>query len=190
MTLPFDIPDRNKRKYQCFVCGKLYEDFIEYKDHIIENHEEGREYVVCPLERCQAPVRDMKMHFKARHPSEDFRRVTGPTRALIWKDFSPRGKGKTRKPKFRSGKHTSTKTGRVLQYRSGMEKQVFELLDQDKEVVDYQAEPFEIDYTHQGKLHKYIPEHDNLHHLSDHLRLGIFLLSGRANLSDYRSDHI
>jgi hypothetical protein len=30
MTLPF-VPENNKRKYQCFVCGVVFEDFEEFK---------------------------------------------------------------------------------------------------------------------------------------------------------------
>jgi len=70
MTLPFSKD--NSRKWQCFVCGKSHNDFESFKAHIIEKHDEGREYVVCPLERCGAPVRDGRLHFKHKHPNEKF----------------------------------------------------------------------------------------------------------------------
>ena len=158
MSIPFEVPDKNKRKYQCFVCGKLFDNYPEYKEHVVEKHEEIREYILCPLARCQAPVRDLKLHFKVHHRTEDFKKVKGPTRSLIWKDFTPKGRGKTRKPKFRQGSYTSTKTGRELHYRSGWEEQVYQLLDQDKEVVDFVAEPFQFDYIHKGKARKYTPD--------------------------------
>ena len=147
-----------KKKYQCFVCGQLFEDFGEFKEHIINKHEEGREYVQCPLQRCLAPVRDLRLHFRAIHPSEDFKKVTGPTRAIIWKDFSPRGKAKTRKPKFRQGKYVSTKMNKAFTYRSGWECTVYECLDIDNDVMGFEVEPFEIDYIHKGKAHKYLPD--------------------------------
>jgi hypothetical protein len=153
MTLPFETP--GGRKFQCFVCGQLFEDWLEYKSHIIDSHEEVREYVLCPLKRCGAPVRDLKLHFKVKHPTEDFKKVTGPTRALIWKDH---GGKKTKKPKFRQGKHFSTKMQKYFTYRSGWEKTVFELLDLDKEVRGYDVEPFQVDYIHKGKTHKYTPD--------------------------------
>ena len=157
MTLPFDTPDKNKRKYQCFVCGVMFVDFSEYKEHIREEHEEGREYVLCPLGRCGAPVRDLKLHFKVKHPSETMPKK-GQLKAMIWKDFGPKGKGKTRKPKFRTGWHQSTKTKKTFNYRSNYEKKVYEYLDEDKEVMSYEAEPFAIDYIHKGTVHKYTPD--------------------------------
>lgn len=47
----FDVDDKNARKYQCFVCATQFLDFDEYKKHIIDSHDEGRDYVKCPLER-------------------------------------------------------------------------------------------------------------------------------------------
>jgi hypothetical protein len=66
----FQDENKNKRKFTCFVCGRVFTEFEEFKNHIIEKHEEGRDYVICPLERCKTPVRDIKMHFKVKHPSE------------------------------------------------------------------------------------------------------------------------
>jgi len=153
MTLPFE--NSKGRKFQCFVCGRLFDEWIEYKAHIINTHEEIREYIICPLKRCGAPVRDLRLHFKVRHPTEDFKKVTGPTKAIIWKDF---GGKKTKKPKFRQGKHLSTKMNKYFTYRSGWEKTVYELLDVDKEVRAYEPEPFQIDYIHKGQAHKYTPD--------------------------------
>lgn len=158
MTLPFDIPEKNQRKYQCFVCGVMFTDFVEYKEHIVENHEEGREYVLCPLERCGTPVRDLKLHYKVKHPSEKLPKK-GMMRAIIWKDFSPRRmKGKTKKPQFREGHYESTKMGRSFHYRSGYECRVYECLDSLIEVEAFAPEPFKIGYTHQGEKHEYIPD--------------------------------
>ena len=61
-----DAGIRGKRKWQCFVCGKQYKNFETYKEHIIDKHEEGREFIICPT--CGAPVRDIRAHFRAKHP--------------------------------------------------------------------------------------------------------------------------
>lgn len=162
--MQFDIPDKSKRKYQCFVCGEQFTDFIGYKEHITDKHEEGKDYVLCPLKRCGAPVRDLKLHFKTKHPSEKLPQK-GMMRAMIWKDISPRkatkdGKPvmKTRKPKFRKGEYESIKMGRNFTYRSGYECTVYELLDNWVEVIAFAAEPFKIPYVFEGKPHTYTPD--------------------------------
>jgi len=154
MTLPFDN-NPSKRKHQCFVCGVMFEELEQYKDHILEEHEEGREYIKCP--RCGYPVRDLKLHYKVKHPGCPLPQ-SSMMRAIIWKDFSPNKKGKTRKPKFREGWHESTKMGKRFYYRSGYEKDVYECLDKWEKVIAYSAEPFEISYVHEGEPHRYIPD--------------------------------
>lgn len=171
MTLPFEQEneeEKNKRKYQCFVCGRLFPEFWEFKDHILQNHEEGREYIICPLERCGAPVRDMRMHFKVKHPSEKMP-TKGMMKALVWKDFGS-GRKKTNKPKFRQGWHSSTKMNRDFYFRSSYEKKVYECLDEDTDVMAYEVEPFEIPYIHKGHAHKYTPD-ILVHYLNGHKAL-------------------
>ena len=145
-----------KRKWQCFVCGKVYQEYAEYKDHIITEHDEGREYLSCPA--CEAPVRDIKMHFKAKHKSRAM--PTGVQMKVgIWHDFRPGGaKKKTRKPKFRSGEFVSDKSGCMIPYRSGMEEEFYSLLEQDSDVAKFAAEPYKVPYFWQGAWHNYIPD--------------------------------
>lgn len=160
MSLPFP-KDNFKRKYQCFVCGQNYTHFEEYKSHILENHEEGREFVICPLARCGAPVRDLRMHYKAKHPSETHVPKTGQMKAVIWKDQSAKKDGTLtqRKPKFREGYMTSTKNGgKEMHYRSGMECDVYECLEAMTEVIGYEVEPFSVQYSFQGEIHDYNPD--------------------------------
>ena len=154
--LPFG-EEQGSGRFVCFVCGVRFEDYEEFRSHIVENHEEGREFVKCPLAHCGAPVRDVKLHFKAKHPSFDFRNYTGQARAIVWSDFSGRSK-KTRKPKFKQGKYESTKTGKVLGYRSGLEEKLYKILDQHDGVSSFYSEPFHIDYVHKGQAHKYFPD--------------------------------
>lgn len=155
MTLPFG---KSGHKYVCFCCGVQFSDYEEFKTHITENHEEGREFVRCPLEHCRAPVRDVKLHMKVKHPGFNMRNFTGQARAIVWHDFSAKGTKKTRKPRFKQGKYESTKTGRVLGYRSGLEEKLYKILDQHDEVVSFYSEPFQIDYIHKGQAHRYTPD--------------------------------
>jgi DNA-directed RNA polymerase subunit RPC12/RpoP len=165
MSMQFDISDKHQRKYQCFVCGEQFTDFAEYKEHIFKNHEEGNDYVKCPLQRCGAPVRDVKLHFKTRHPSEKVP-AKCMMRALVWKDVAPPRRKKkdgkpemvTRTPKFRQGLYESIKMNRNFTYKSGYECCVYELLDAWVEVVAFAVEPFKIPYTFEGEPHTYTPD--------------------------------
>lgn len=154
MTLQFGD---STGKLVCFCCGVQFSDYNEFKAHILDSHEEGRDFVRCPLEHCGAPVRDVKLHIKVKHPRYDMRNFKGQAKAIVWHDFSAKGK-KTKKPKFKQGKYESTKTGRVLGYRSGLEERMYKILDQHDEVVSFYEEPFNIDYIHKGQAHKYIPD--------------------------------
>ncbi|RDJ35336.1 MAG: hypothetical protein DWQ19_11010 [Crenarchaeota archaeon] len=152
----FNTP-KNIRKFQCFVCARQFESFEEFVSHIVETHEEGTDYVLCPLERCKAPVRDVRSHFKVKHPTEKLPQK-GMLKATVWRDVTPKGKIKKRKPKFREGWHHSTKMEKNFYYRSGYEKTVYECFDSWHEVLAYEAEPFQIPYIHEGQCHQYTPD--------------------------------
>jgi hypothetical protein len=155
MTLPFDNSDT--KKWQCFVCGMMFSSYQYLQEHILEEHEEGRDYVRCPLQRCGACVRDLRLHFKVKHKNEKLPKVP-QYKAMVWRDFSKKGKKKTRKPKFKQGNYLSSKTGKSFLYRSGYEEAVFECLDSWNEVSAFHAEPFRIPYSFKGKSHEYIPD--------------------------------
>jgi hypothetical protein len=148
------------RKYQCFVCGVQFKEFDEYEAHIVSDHEEGREYLTCP--DCQAPVRTMTDHYRAKHPNRIMPKGI-QTRVTIWYDFNGKGDKKARKPKVREGDFQSHKMGKAIHYRSGYEADVYELLEQDRDVVAYHAEPFKVPYYFinrkgEGKWVNYIPD--------------------------------
>lgn len=149
--------NKGLRKWQCFCCGVQYDTYEEFKQHILDDHEEGREFIVCPA--CDAPVRDMRTHFKVKHPARPI-----PTnvqlRTAIWRDFSSTGKKKkTKKPSFREGNFVSQKmNGAELHYRSGYECEVYELLDMDKDVAAFYAEPFKVPYCYKGEWCDYVPD--------------------------------
>jgi hypothetical protein len=146
--------DKNERKWLCFVCGIEHSNYQEYRDHILAEHEEGREFVKCPI--CEAPVRDLTSHAKVKHPNRIMPK-NSQTRAVVWFDFR-NGKRKTRKPKFREGYFESKKNGASLHYRSGYECEVYELLEQDVDVVSFCVEPYKVPYLHDGEWHEYIPD--------------------------------
>lgn len=152
----FEDAGQGKRKWMCFVCGKNYDTYEEYKEHIATEHEEGREYIKCPV--CDAPVRDMKSHFKVKHPNRIMPKKV-QQRVVIWHDYSPSGRKKrTRKPAAQSGYFTSHKMKRDFHYRSRMECNFYECLEVDEDVLYYEAEPFKIPYMFNGEWHNYIPD--------------------------------
>jgi hypothetical protein len=160
MSLPFEDPSKPKgRLWQCFVCGRNHNDFDEYKKHIIIEHDEGREYISCP--DCQAPVRDMKVHYRMKHPKRTMP-TNIQTRVGVWFDFKTGKDGKSkrsaRKPTFRSGFFTSKKSGKDIPYRSGMECEFYECLEADMDVESFFAEPFKVPYYHKNEWHDYIPD--------------------------------
>lgn len=155
MTLPY-VPENNKRMYQCFVCGIEFSNYEDYKTHIIDNHEEGRDYVKCPLARCGAPVRDVRMHFKSRHPHDTMPKCCQMS-AIVWRDIRPTNK-KQKKPKYKQGFYPSTKTGKQFKFLSSWEEDVYRCLDMWEDVLTFEAEPFKIPYLFEGTAHNYKPD--------------------------------
>jgi len=148
------------RTWQCFVCGGKLETYGDYAEHIIKEHDEGRDYVKCPVDTCGAPVRDLKTHFKVKHPKRDMPKNC-QLKATIWRDFSPNGnkKPKTRKPTFKEGWFESLKnSGAKMYYRSGYEADVYQCLEDDNDVKAFQPEPFKVPYYFQNEWHNYIPD--------------------------------
>jgi hypothetical protein len=156
-----DAGTKGARRWQCFVCGKNFGEFLEYKDHIVEIHEEGREFLKCPVDSCGCPVRDLKTHFKCKHPQRVMPRGI-QTRVTVWHDFKPAGKGKnkrtTRKPSVRTGEFESKKNGRLIHYRSGLEEEFYSLLEHDSDVAAFNEEVYKVPYYWNGKWHNYIPD--------------------------------
>ncbi len=146
----------SQRKFACFVCGSVFIEYSDMKNHIIESHEEGREYVKCPLTHCGCPVRTLRDHFASRHPSMPIPKNC-QLRASVWYDHS--GRNKKKKFSFAEGNFVSEKNGgRSMHYRSGWELKVYELLEEMGEVLSYQVEPFKITYYFKGKPRTYIPD--------------------------------
>jgi hypothetical protein len=151
-----DAGNQSKRKWMCFVCGRFNEDYEKYKEHIILEHDESREYIICPV--CKAPVRDMKAHFKGKHPARVMPKGL-QTRVIVWKDFSPSGKKKrTRRPSALRGEFESKKMGRCIKYKSRLECDFIGCLERDSDIKAFHYENIKIPYYFQGAWHNYIPD--------------------------------
>lgn len=159
MNLEFD--NKDKKKWQCFVCGKEFLSYEEYNTHILSEHEEGREFVKCPS--CEAAVRDLRLHYKVKHPNRTLP-LNIQLKSTIWYDFSSKGKRKTKKPKFKEGYFRSEKNRKDIHYRSGMELEVYKCLENLDDVLSYEEEPFKVPYyyinetTKAGEWKEYIPD--------------------------------
>lgn len=129
----------------------MFKNYEDYKNHIEAEHEEGREYISCP--KCKAPVRDMRIHWKAKHPNFEIPKGI-PLKTAVWKDQA----GKRRTTQYKQGDYISKKTGKILHYRSGLEKKYYELLDQDQDVVAFYTEILNIPYYFKGELKTYLPD--------------------------------
>lgn len=154
MPPPPYLPEASRRKFTCYVCGLETDDLEAMCVHIRETHEEGRDFVLCPLARCQRPVRDVRVHFKSAHPREKVP-TKGQMRAIVWRDQGKKKSG----PRFKEGYYTSAKNGMMdMHYRSGWELDVYRLLEEMNEIVSYRVEPTTIGYWHLGKHRQYHPD--------------------------------
>lgn len=151
------IPLNNQRRYACFVCGVEFKAIEDMGKHVIEKHEEGRDYVLCPIARCGFPVRDVRAHVRARHPREPIP-TKGQMRAIRWFDHKKDG-GKKKRAGYKEGFFTSAKNGmKDFHYRSSWELDVYKCLEDMDEVVAYKVEPFPIGYWFQGDHRHYYPD--------------------------------
>lgn len=152
-----EFPNNNQRKFQCFICGIVYKTYDEMRKHVFEAHEEGREYLVCPVKYCGAPVRDLRQHFRSRHPACKCPE-NGQIRATVMYDVSTPNKRK-KLPNFKEGFIVSDKNhGKKMHYRSGYEKEVYECLEKLQDVTKYDVEPFSVTYYFKGKKKQYFPD--------------------------------
>lgn len=154
------------KRLRCFCCGSEHSDYDEYKTHIFEDHadEENNLWVKCP--HCDWPIRDIKSHFKIKHPHVEIPKVP-QMRARIWKEWDSKkkkmkrvksGKGQG-KQNFNEGYFLSRKNGdNRFHYRSSWELYVMECLEDFEEVFSWASEPFPITYQLNGKQHMYLPD--------------------------------
>lgn len=144
------------RRYTCFVCGSVHDEYQEMQEHIKEKHEQGREYLICPVKYCSKCIRDMRSHFRSSHPALQIPKNC-QMRPTVLYDFSSKTKRKI--PTFKEGYIISEKNhGKTMHYRSNYEKEVYESLEVLGEVIRYDVEPFPIEYHFRGKQRNYFPD--------------------------------
>lgn len=156
MTFPFQEINPSEKLFSCFVCGFCFRKYDEFRQHIINEHEEGREYLICPLTHCQSPIRDLRTHWRAKHTG-----ITMPQsaqmKATVFYDTRQQGK-KKKIPSFKEGFFESVKNNKKLHYRSSYEEKVYKCLETMGNVIRYDVETFKIPYFFKGKKKTYWPD--------------------------------
>jgi len=71
------------RNYCCFICEQNYDQLDVFRSHIVTEHKEGDDYIICPS--CSIPTRDLIAHYRSKHIGEVIPPGT-QTRALIIRD--------------------------------------------------------------------------------------------------------
>jgi hypothetical protein len=146
----------NKRvkNFCCFVCDTVFESLEEFRSHIVTEHEEGTDFIVCPCEECKIPVRDLRTHMALKHPEQKV--PDGyPVRPIILRDCKFK---KKRKTAFKQGNFYSKKNNKQLFFRSGLESEFYKCLEKSNQIQKYTVESLEIEYVYEGKLRRYIPD--------------------------------
>lgn len=146
-----------QKKWICFVCIQEFDEYEPYAEHIIETHEEGKNYLVCP--RCQAPVRDLRAHWRAKHkesPMPKFPQFRADT-IIDWDPMYRRSKRKKRK--FKEGYFESRKMGKQIHFRSSWERDVMICLERCRDVTEFYGDDHLcVEYSMSGKQHRYWPD--------------------------------
>jgi len=142
----------NKRDFCCFICFESFDNVAGFRNHIVNNHEEGTDFILCP--ECKIPLRDLKSHFALKHPEKVLPKGY-PCRPIILRDIK---RVKKTKVKYKTGFFFSKKNNKELFFRSGLESEFYKVLESRKDIAKYSVEPFEIDYIYEGYKHKYIPD--------------------------------
>lgn len=150
------MSEKRPKYHVCFVCSLFFDTIEEFRTHIVQNHEEGTDFIICPHEECKIPVRELKTHCILKHPG--FQIPTGyPTRPIILRDSKIKKNKKKIRP-FKTGFFNSRKNSKKLYFRSGLECEFYKILESKSDVVRYTAEPLEINYFYEGASHRYIPD--------------------------------
>jgi len=144
------------RNYCCFICEQSYDQLDVFRSHIVTEHKEGDDYVICPS--CGIPTRDLIAHYRSKHIGEVIPPGT-QTRALIIRDVKKKVKKIGKKvTKFKQGNFYSEKNHCNIFFRSGLELKFIKHLEKNPKVRKYKAESLQIEYSFNGGTHNYIPD--------------------------------
>lgn len=144
------------RNYCCFICEQSYDQLDVFRSHIVTEHKEGDDYVICPS--CSIPTRDLIAHYRSKHIGEVIPPGT-QTKALIIRDVKKKVKKIGKKvTKFKQGNFYSEKNHCNIFFRSGLELKFIKHLEKNPKVRKYKAESLQIEYSFNGGTHNYIPD--------------------------------
>lgn len=142
------------KNFCCFVCDSIFETLEEFRSHIVTEHEEGTDFILCPCPECQIPVRDLRTHVILKHPG--FVVPEGyPLRPIILRDSKFK---KKRNTAFKQGNFYSKKNNKTYFFRSGLEAECYKILENKRDIAKYAVESLEIEYNYEGKIRRYIPD--------------------------------
>lgn len=150
-----EIP--KEKKYICFICIQDFKDFHQYQKHIIENHQEGQDYIKCPF--CGTPCRDVKSHWIVKHKDRPVPKME-KYRAEKWVNWEVLYmRNKKKKSKWKEGFFDSIKMGKQIHYRSSWERDVMICLEKCINVSEFYGDDHLcIPYMMGGKIHRYWPD--------------------------------
>jgi hypothetical protein len=147
--------NKKAKHFTCFCCSEMFDTLEEFRIHITTSHEEGIDYIACPIKDCQIPVRDLRTHYATKHPEQQIPpgQACRPTIIRDTKSFK-----KKRSTVFKSGDFFSKKNNKILHFRSGFECEFYKILEKKRDVARYSAESLVIEYHFQGGMHRYYPD--------------------------------
>jgi len=134
----------------CVGCGKISKYNVYKKDSgIVDKYCSKRCYI-------EKGLKNKENHpMFGRHHTEQSKEKMSDTATKKWIN----GDTVRRCGVYEHGYHTSTKTGRILFYRSSRERKYFEYLDNNKMVLDYSNDQIRISYYNaDGHKRYYIPD--------------------------------
>ena len=138
-------------------------DALEVRDHMISEHAETEDYLVCPYGGCGMIVYDLLSHWMARHISSPMPAGMLAKAINAPKDYKTKIRKELRKARagsrFKEGEHYSEKNGYKLHFRSGWEQTVYRILDKSFAVARYEGEKSVIiPYWYKGVQRQYWPD--------------------------------
>ncbi|MFW5794545.1 MAG: TnsA endonuclease N-terminal domain-containing protein [Bacillota bacterium] len=151
------MENKKPKKIICFICSQECFGEAGWKNHIIENHTEWDEYLLCPL--CRVPCRDIKSHFAVHHKFESIPEMKQYKVSKLYDWTKKYQRQKKKKSKWKAGTFDSIKMGKQIHYRSSWERDVMICLEKCADVDEYYGDDHLcIKYQMSGKWHRYWPD--------------------------------
>ncbi len=146
-----------QKLYVCFVCAQEFPDYEWYRRHIIDHHEENKNYLICP--QCEAPIRDLKSHWRVKHKHFKLPELERYRVDTFYEWDYKYKKMKRKRPKWKEGFFKSNKMGKKIHYRSSWERDVMICMEKCIDIVEYYGDDYlSIPYSKYGRQHRYWPD--------------------------------